>query len=57
MRGRLESSHFPTPTHKDSDREPEPCRVCGGHGGSVSDGACDACEGTGIDPDDPEFPA
>lgn len=38
-------------------REPVPCPVCGGSGGSVRDGACDACEGTGIDPDDPAFPA
>lgn len=37
-------------------REPAPCPQCGGHGGSVSDGNCDMCSGTGIDPEDPASP-
>lgn len=37
-------------------REPWPCEQCGGHGGSESDGMCDACEGSGIDPEDPASP-
>lgn len=40
-----------------SEAGPMPCPHCGGHGGSVSDGHCDHCEGTGIDPEDPAFPA
>jgi hypothetical protein len=37
-------------------REPVPCPQCGGFGGSVSDGNCDMCQGTGIDPEDPASP-
>lgn len=36
--------------------EPEPCPACGGRGGSVSDGACVLCQGSGVDPDDPLSP-
>jgi hypothetical protein len=38
-------------------RDPQPCPACDGRGGSVSDGHCGLCEGTGIDPEDPLFPA
>jgi DnaJ-class molecular chaperone len=37
-------------------RLPEPCPACDGHGGSVSDGACLVCQGSGVDPDDPLSP-
>jgi DnaJ-class molecular chaperone len=37
-------------------RLPEPCPACSGQGGSVSDGVCVVCQGTGIDPDDPLSP-
>jgi DnaJ-class molecular chaperone len=37
-------------------RLPEPCPACGGRGGSVSDGACELCQGTGLDPEDPLSP-
>jgi hypothetical protein len=37
-------------------REPEPCPACGGTGGSERDGACECCQGSAIDPDDPESP-
>lgn len=32
------------------------CRSCGGSGGSVADGNCDRCQGSRVDPDDPESP-
>jgi DnaJ-class molecular chaperone len=35
---------------------PEPCPACGGAGGSVSDGACELCQGSGVDPEDPLSP-
>jgi hypothetical protein len=37
-------------------REPVPCGACAGHGGSPSDGDCEKCQGTGIDPSDPQSP-
>lgn len=47
--------HF-DPREPEPFREPDPCPQCGGHGGSVSEGSCDVCEGTGIDPRDPLSP-
>jgi DnaJ-class molecular chaperone len=44
------------PREPEPFREPEPCPACGGSGGSVADGNCDLCSGTGIDPDDPASP-
>jgi hypothetical protein len=37
-------------------RLPDPCPACGGRGGSVSDGACEVCQGSCIDPEDPLSP-
>lgn len=37
-------------------RLPDPCPLCAGAGGSVSDGACRLCQGSGIDPEDPLSP-
>lgn len=42
--------------HEPIFQEPADCRDCGGHGGSVSDGQCVRCQGSGIDPDDPASP-
>jgi hypothetical protein len=33
-----------------------PCPKCGGHGGDVASGNCDACQGTAIDPRAPLSP-
>lgn len=46
----------PPPEEPAPFREPQPCPACGGHGGTASDGDCDVCQGTGIDPDDPASP-
>jgi hypothetical protein len=48
-------THF-DPREPEPFREPTPCTQCGGHGGSVSEGNCAHCQGTGIDPSDPASP-
>jgi hypothetical protein len=47
--------HF-DPREPEPFREPVPCSACDGHGGSASEGHCNVCQGTGIDPDDPQSP-
>jgi hypothetical protein len=56
MRGLGRDEEPPPPDEPAPFREPTPCRACAGHGGSPSDGNCDECQGTGIDPSDPQSP-
>jgi len=55
----METEHPPPDESQEWEsfgRLPDPCPACGGRGGSVSDGNCELCQGTGIDPEDPLSP-